>query len=188
MYISYARAVTEPRGAKPQQKFLNFPKIGALPSSRGRRRELCRGNQLKHTGTTNMSRSLLLATALLLAALPTQAAELTGTLKSIRDSGRFVIGFPTDARPVSYVDDDGNPSGYSIELCRRIAHEVRREKAAMTQTERSSRNQASRTDRQSTVDQAPTRAARVTSYGRNASDFGRLGKRRDVSPTRCVAP
>ena len=73
-----------------------------------------------------MSRSILLATALLFT-LQTQAAELTGTLKSIRDSGRFVIGFPTDARPVSYIDDDGNPTGYSIELCRRIAHEVRRE-------------------------------------------------------------
>ena len=73
-----------------------------------------------------MSRSILFAGALLLAAFATQAAELTGTLKSIRDSGRFVIGFPTDARPVSFVDDAGNPAGYSVELCRRIGTEVRR--------------------------------------------------------------
>lgn len=73
-----------------------------------------------------MSRSILFTAALLLAAFATQAADLTGTLKSIRDSGRFVIGFPTDARPVSFVDDAGNPAGYSVELCRRIATEVRR--------------------------------------------------------------
>ena len=44
-----------------------------------------------------------------------------GTLAKIVRTGEFVIGYRTDASPLSYENADGQPSGYSVDLCRRIA-------------------------------------------------------------------
>jgi ABC-type amino acid transport substrate-binding protein len=69
------------------------------------------------------------ATALILAvvafALP--AGGFCGTLEQIKKSGEIRLGFRTDAPPMSYVDAGGQPAGYSIELCRRIATAVKDE-------------------------------------------------------------
>ncbi len=54
------------------------------------------------------------------------AQELTGTLKQVADSGEFRIGFVPDAPPMSFDDEDGNPTGYSIALCRNIANAVKK--------------------------------------------------------------
>lgn len=53
------------------------------------------------------------------------AQPLTGTLKKISDSGIFTIGYRDDSKPFSYLDSSGNPIGYSIDLCRRIAAATR---------------------------------------------------------------
>lgn len=55
------------------------------------------------------------------------AADHSGTLKRIADNGRMNIGFVPDAPPMSFVNDQGQAAGYSIELCRRIARAVRTE-------------------------------------------------------------
>jgi ABC-type amino acid transport substrate-binding protein len=55
------------------------------------------------------------------------AQELTGTLKRVADSGEFRIGYVPDAPPMSFDDEDGNPTGYSIALCRSIASAVKKE-------------------------------------------------------------
>ena len=47
------------------------------------------------------------------------------TLKRIADTGQFRIGYVPDAPPLSFVDDDGNVTGYSIDLCRHIASAIR---------------------------------------------------------------
>jgi ABC-type amino acid transport substrate-binding protein len=44
-----------------------------------------------------------------------------GTLDKIARTGEFVIGYRTDSLPLSYDNADGQPSGYSVDLCRRIA-------------------------------------------------------------------
>lgn len=51
--------------------------------------------------------------------------ELTGTLKRVADTGEFRIGYVPDAPPMSYHDADGNPTGYSVALCRNIAAAVK---------------------------------------------------------------
>jgi ABC-type amino acid transport substrate-binding protein len=67
----------------------------------------------------------------LVAAVPLAAAQPSpapvGTLDRIRDSGRIRLGYRTDARPFSYLDDAGNAAGYSIALCGRIADAVKNE-------------------------------------------------------------
>jgi len=47
-----------------------------------------------------------------------------GTLDEIRKSGEIRLGYRTDAPPMSFNDEDGRPSGYSVDLCRSIATAV----------------------------------------------------------------
>ena len=53
------------------------------------------------------------------------ASELTGTLKRIDDTGRMNLGYREAEPPMSFRDQDGNPVGYSIDLCDHIASAVR---------------------------------------------------------------
>ena len=49
------------------------------------------------------------------------AEDSEGTLDKIVRTGEFLIGYRTDASPLSYENADGEPSGYSVDFCRRIA-------------------------------------------------------------------
>jgi ABC-type amino acid transport substrate-binding protein len=53
---------------------------------------------------------------------PAQAAD---TLARVRQAGKLVLGYRTDAQPFSYRDESGNAAGYSVELCKRIAAGVK---------------------------------------------------------------
>jgi ABC-type amino acid transport substrate-binding protein len=55
------------------------------------------------------------------------ASELTGTLKRIDETGQINLGFREAEPPMSFRDKDGNPVGYSIDLCDHIAAAVKRE-------------------------------------------------------------
>lgn len=57
-------------------------------------------------------------------ASPLSAQELTGTLKQIKESGQIRIGYRVSEPPMSFVDKDGNPAGYSIDICKGIVTEV----------------------------------------------------------------
>jgi len=53
------------------------------------------------------------------------AKDRNGTLEKIAKTGEILIGYRTDASPLSYENADGQPSGYSVDLCRRIAAAVK---------------------------------------------------------------
>ncbi len=53
------------------------------------------------------------------------AGEPTGTLKRIGETGRINLGFREAEPPMSFRDQDGNPVGYSIDLCDHIAAAVK---------------------------------------------------------------
>jgi len=53
------------------------------------------------------------------------AQELTGTLKRVADTGEIRIGYVPNSPPMSLDGEDGNPTGYSIALCRSIANAVK---------------------------------------------------------------
>lgn len=62
--------------------------------------------------------------------LPIQAQggqPLSGTLKKIKDAGTMIIGYRENSRPFSFLGPDGKPTGYSIDLCQRIATAVQQE-------------------------------------------------------------
>lgn len=58
--------------------------------------------------------------------LPTAAFALD-TLASIRDRQSIVIAYREGSAPFSYLDENGRPIGYSVELCNKIADAVKRE-------------------------------------------------------------
>ncbi|HZW37496.1 MAG TPA: transporter substrate-binding domain-containing protein [Candidatus Deferrimicrobiaceae bacterium] len=73
------------------------------------------------------SRLSLLLFAGWLAATPAFAAELTGTLKKVKETGTITMGIRESSYPLSYLDDKQQPIGYHIDICNRIVDAVRRE-------------------------------------------------------------
>jgi|MudIll2142460700_1097286.scaffolds.fasta_scaffold44776_3 ABC-type amino acid transport substrate-binding protein len=68
---------------------------------------------------------LLLALFGLLLAFGTQA-QTADTLKKIRDSKTITLGFRTDSPPFSFTGPDGQPAGYTVDLCKRVAASIER--------------------------------------------------------------
>jgi glutamate/aspartate transport system substrate-binding protein len=64
---------------------------------------------------------LVALTLTVLIAAPVQNVEAAGTLQQIAKTGKFRIGFRDSSPPMSFLDKDGKPTGYSVELCKRIA-------------------------------------------------------------------
>ncbi|MDH4008371.1 MAG: amino acid ABC transporter substrate-binding protein [Desulfuromonadales bacterium] len=56
---------------------------------------------------------------------PLSAQELTGTLQQIQKSGKIKIGYRASVPPLSFLNKDGAPVGYSIDLCEEIATAVK---------------------------------------------------------------
>ncbi|GIX28585.1 transporter substrate-binding domain-containing protein [Pelomicrobium sp. G1] len=67
------------------------------------------------------------AVVVALVAAPALAAELTGTMKKIKDTGAIVIGHREASIPFSYLDDQQRPIGYSMDICARIVEAVKKE-------------------------------------------------------------
>src|SRR5215472_14497549 len=66
----------------------------------------------------------MLCVALLAAAFPAAAQE-TGTLKKLRDTGEIVLGVRDASIPFSYADETGKSIGYSVDLCMRVVDHLR---------------------------------------------------------------
>lgn len=63
-------------------------------------------------------------TAVALLALPGANLLAEGTLEKIERTGEFLIGYRADSSPLSYENAKGEPSGYSVDICRRIAASI----------------------------------------------------------------
>lgn len=79
----------------------------------------------KTTPGISMQKFALIASTLLLLAPGLTAAEQTPTLEQIAKSGKIRIGYRQSEPPMSFRDNDGNPIGYSIDLCNRIVTAVK---------------------------------------------------------------
>jgi glutamate/aspartate transport system substrate-binding protein len=71
-----------------------------------------------------MTRAVLFAAAVLLAAGTLQAQTLDGRLKRIAETKTLSIAYRADAVPFSFAGKDGQPEGFSIELCKRVASAI----------------------------------------------------------------
>ncbi len=61
-----------------------------------------------------------LAVAVLVAPALVHAQAPDGALKKIRDSKTITIAYRTDALPFSFHDDKSQPTGYTVDLCKRV--------------------------------------------------------------------
>ena len=71
-----------------------------------------------------MRGKLIIALLIAFFASPLPAQELTGTLQQIKKSGQIRIGYRVSEPPMSFSDKDGNPAGYSIDICKAIVSKV----------------------------------------------------------------
>ncbi|HET9130910.1 MAG TPA: transporter substrate-binding domain-containing protein, partial [Terriglobia bacterium] len=63
-----------------------------------------------------------------LLSVPSATAQaLEGTLKKIKDSSTMNLGYLADAPPFSFLGPDKKPTGYSVELCTRIAAAIQKQ-------------------------------------------------------------
>ena len=60
-------------------------------------------------------------------AVTTQAQDLTGTLKKIKETGAITIGYRESSIPFSYLDDKQQPIGYAMDLCMKVVDAVKSE-------------------------------------------------------------
>ena len=58
---------------------------------------------------------------------PARGQELDGTLKKIKSSGTFTIGYREAAPPFSFPGPDKRPVGYSIDICMHVAGEIQKQ-------------------------------------------------------------
>ncbi|WP_315706595.1 MULTISPECIES: amino acid ABC transporter substrate-binding protein [unclassified Bradyrhizobium] len=72
-------------------------------------------------------RVLSFAFAAALCASGLQAEELTGTLKSIKETGAITLGYRDSSIPFSYLDDNQKPVGFAMDLCYGIVDAVKKE-------------------------------------------------------------
>jgi len=70
-------------------------------------------------------RSALAIIALLATAAPTAAQEIRPTLDKIKETGAITLGYRETSRPFSFVGTDGQPTGYSIDLCLQVVAGLR---------------------------------------------------------------
>src|SRR6267154_6898497 len=68
-----------------------------------------------------------LALAATVCAGQTNAEELTGTLKKIKETGAITIGYRDSSIPFSYLDDNQKPVGFAIDICIKIVDAVKNE-------------------------------------------------------------
>jgi len=75
--------------------------------------------------------NIKLAFSALLAAVvwtsPVLGQELDGTLKRIKTTGTFTIGYRESAPPFSFMGPDKRPVGYSIDLCMNVASAIEKQ-------------------------------------------------------------
>lgn len=78
---------------------------------------------MKHTSRF----ALAAVAAAVLAMNAATAAELTGTLKKIQETGSITLGYRESSVPFSYLGADGKPVGYAFEVCRKVAESAQKE-------------------------------------------------------------
>ncbi|WP_052832974.1 amino acid ABC transporter substrate-binding protein [Bradyrhizobium sp. LTSP885] len=58
-------------------------------------------------------------------ARPCLAEDLTGTLKKIKDTGTVTLGTRESSKPFSYLDQDNQTVGFSVDVCRKVVDKIK---------------------------------------------------------------
>ena len=82
-----------------------------------------------------MRGKLIIILLIVLFGSPLSAQELTGTLEQIKETGKIRIGYRESHPPMSFLDDNRKPAGYSIDLCGSIVDRVEKKLGAAVKVE-----------------------------------------------------
>jgi glutamate/aspartate transport system substrate-binding protein len=74
-----------------------------------------------------MRQIIALLLGIMLAGGHAGAQPADGRLKTVQDTATVKIAYRTDSRPFSFLDPQGRPTGYTIELCQRIVKSIERQ-------------------------------------------------------------
>ena len=74
-----------------------------------------------------MLRAFLFIAAITFAVDSAPAQELDGRLKQIYETGTIKLAYRSDANPFSFASLQGQPDGYTIDLCKFIASSLERQ-------------------------------------------------------------
>lgn len=77
--------------------------------------------------TVHLNQPLHLFAALIVLLAAAGAWAQTGTLDKIKQSGTITLGYREASIPFSYIGENRQPAGYSVELCQRVAESVKRQ-------------------------------------------------------------
>ena len=86
-------------------------------------------NRLKLAAWLQQLRCPGMLLLLMPSAIAAVAQPLDGRLKVVHDTRTLRIAYRVDSRPFSFLDAQGRPEGYTIELCERIAKSMEKELA-----------------------------------------------------------
>jgi glutamate/aspartate transport system substrate-binding protein len=78
-------------------------------------------------GDVEMWRAIVALFGVALAGSPAFAQPVDGRLKTVLDTATLRIAYRTDSRPFSYLDAQGRPTGYTIDLCQHVAKSLEKE-------------------------------------------------------------
>lgn len=73
----------------------------------------------------SFARNSLVAAAMMLASAGGASAQENGRLDRIRATRSINLGYPEASPPFAYLDDQQNPTGYSIEICKRVVDRIK---------------------------------------------------------------
>jgi glutamate/aspartate transport system substrate-binding protein len=85
------------------------------------------GNIQNGRGKMTKLRILGLSLAAVLAAAQAHGDELTGTLKTIKDTGSITIAYREYSMPFSYLDDNQKPIGFAMDICYKVVDAIKKE-------------------------------------------------------------
>jgi ABC-type amino acid transport substrate-binding protein len=73
----------------------------------------------------SMRSRLAICVVLLVLAGPAAGQEIRPTLSKIKETGVIQLGYRETARPFSFRGSDGQPTGFSVDLCLQVAAAIR---------------------------------------------------------------
>jgi glutamate/aspartate transport system substrate-binding protein len=73
----------------------------------------------------NATALTVMACLLIRVSAPARTQDLEGTLRKVKETGIFTIGYRESSLPLSYLDEGLQPVGFSIELCKHVVDAVK---------------------------------------------------------------
>jgi len=81
-----------------------------------------------------MNRIAAIALSALFLAVQAHAQAIDGRLKKILDAKSIAIAYRADAAPFSFLDEQKQPTGYSVELCKEVVRSIEAENRVRLET------------------------------------------------------